>query len=112
MFNRDIQIKDKYTALKAIELITEQGEGGISVPESHYTVFVDLYHRPESWVCYDVIKDPKSAEYPAGAAKEVKRSSHSSENLIPTHMVILACPRFQCVLLLPSPHHREGLDGT
>jgi Ferritin-like len=71
MFSRNIQIKDKESALKAIELITEQGEGGISVKESHYTIFVDLYHRQQSWACYDVIKDPKSIKYPDGAAKEV-----------------------------------------
>jgi Ferritin-like len=71
MFNRDIQIFDTNGALKAIELITEQGEGGISVPESHYTVFAGLYHRQQSWKCYDVIKNPTSTKYPDGAAKEV-----------------------------------------
>ncbi|KAF8630503.1 hypothetical protein AX15_002874 [Amanita polypyramis BW_CC] len=56
-------IKDEKDADGAIDLITEQGEGGISVPDSHYSVFVDFYQRQLEWKLLPVKENPKPGDY-------------------------------------------------
>ncbi|KAI0641117.1 ferritin-like-domain-containing protein, partial [Trametes meyenii] len=54
---------DKASALEALNTIVDQGEGGIGVPESHYTVFVELYHQRKKWACVDYVDEPHTADY-------------------------------------------------
>ncbi|KAF8637444.1 hypothetical protein AX17_002809 [Amanita inopinata Kibby_2008] len=56
-------IYSKAEAYKALELITEQGEGGISVPDSHYAVFVDFYQRQLQWSLLPVVNNPTPDDY-------------------------------------------------
>jgi len=53
----------KVSALKALTTIVEQGEGDVAVPDSHYTLFVQLYSNREAWVHYEVPKNPKTRDY-------------------------------------------------
>ncbi|KAI0641115.1 ferritin-like-domain-containing protein, partial [Trametes meyenii] len=54
---------DKASALEVLNTIVDQGVGGIGVPESHYTVFVELYQQRTRWKCVDYIKEPHTADY-------------------------------------------------
>ncbi|KAI0668651.1 ferritin-like-domain-containing protein [Trametes maxima] len=56
-------IVDKATALEALNTIVDQGEGGVGVPESHYTVFVELYHQRKKWACVNYVDEPHTADY-------------------------------------------------
>nr|VWO96715.1 Uncharacterized protein [Ganoderma boninense] len=56
-------VVDIQTALKALETIVDQGEGSIGVPDSHYTIFVELYHRRKEWVCIDYVDKPHTSDY-------------------------------------------------
>lgn len=56
----------KEDAYKALDLITEQGEGGLSVPDSHYTVFVDFFQQKEAWNLLPLTINPTPATYPPG----------------------------------------------
>ncbi|KAF9504781.1 hypothetical protein BS47DRAFT_1490060 [Hydnum rufescens UP504] len=56
-------ITGKASALKALTTIVEQGEGDVAVPDSHYTVFAQLYSDREAWVHYEVPKNPKTSDY-------------------------------------------------
>ncbi|KAI0641122.1 ferritin-like-domain-containing protein [Trametes meyenii] len=56
-------IVDKASALEALNTIVDQGEGGIGVPESHYTVFVELYHQRKKWACVNYVDEPHTADY-------------------------------------------------
>ena len=56
-------ITDQATALQALRTIIEQGEGNLSVSDSHYDVFSQLYSEPDSWEVYNVPNNPKTAGY-------------------------------------------------
>lgn len=58
-------VTDEATALHALATIVDQGEGSIGVPESHYSIFVELYQRRKEWVVADYIDDPRTAKYTA-----------------------------------------------
>ncbi|KIL59195.1 hypothetical protein M378DRAFT_14985 [Amanita muscaria Koide BX008] len=55
-------ITDKSTALKALATIIEQGEGNLSVEDSHYEVFSKLYSGPSPDV-YKAPVNPKTEDY-------------------------------------------------
>ncbi|KAM6493634.1 Ferritin-like domain containing protein [Amanita muscaria] len=55
-------ITDKSTALKALATIIEQGEGNLSVEDSHYEVFSKLYSGPAPNV-YKAPVNPKTEDY-------------------------------------------------
>jgi len=52
-------------AQNALELITEQGEGGVEVKSgtSHYDIFSALSANPPSWKVYNVPENPKTSDY-------------------------------------------------
>ncbi|EIW65207.1 uncharacterized protein TRAVEDRAFT_42584 [Trametes versicolor FP-101664 SS1] len=56
-------VYDKVTALEALTTIVDQGEGSIGIPESHYTIFVDLYQQHKQWRCVDYVDEPSTAAY-------------------------------------------------
>ncbi|KAM5533430.1 hypothetical protein V8D89_012868 [Ganoderma adspersum] len=56
-------VVDTKTALQALETIVDQGEGSIGVPDSHYSIFVELYQRRKEWVCIDYVDEPHTASY-------------------------------------------------
>ena len=56
-------ITDQATALQALRTIIEQGEGNLSVTDSHYDVFSQLYSQPTSWEVYQVPDNPKTVDY-------------------------------------------------
>ncbi|KZT69515.1 hypothetical protein DAEQUDRAFT_756890 [Daedalea quercina L-15889] len=56
-------VTDKATALQALETIVDQGEGSIGVPDSHYSVFVELYQRRKEWDCVEYVDEPKTDDY-------------------------------------------------
>ena len=56
-------VVDTNTALQALETIVDQGEGSIGVPDSHYSIFVELYQRRKEWVCIDYVDKPHTANY-------------------------------------------------
>ena len=56
-------VVDTKTALEALETIVDQGEGSVGVPDSHYSIFVELYQRRKEWVCIDYVDKPHTADY-------------------------------------------------
>ena len=56
-------VVDTKTALQALETIVDQGEGSVGVPDSHYSIFVELYQRRKEWVCIDYVDKPHTANY-------------------------------------------------
>lgn len=56
-------VVDTNTALQALETIVDQGEGSIGVPDSHYSIFVELFQRRMEWECIDYIDKPETAKY-------------------------------------------------
>ncbi|TBU46322.1 ferritin-like-domain-containing protein [Dichomitus squalens] len=56
-------VVDTKTALQALETIVDQGEGSIGVPDSHYSIFVQLYQRRKEWTCIDYVNEPHTADY-------------------------------------------------
>lgn len=56
-------ITDERSALEAFTTIVDQGEGSIGVPESHYSIFVELYQRRKEWSCLDYIDEPQTSKY-------------------------------------------------
>ena len=56
-------ITDQGTALRALKTIIEQGEGNLSVEDSHYDVFSKLYSEPDTWEVYHVPNNPTTADY-------------------------------------------------
>ena len=56
-------VVDTKTALQALETIVDQGEGSIGVPDSHYSIFVELYQRRKEWTCIDYVDQPHTADY-------------------------------------------------
>ncbi|KAI1793394.1 ferritin-like-domain-containing protein [Ganoderma leucocontextum] len=67
-------VVDTKTALQALETIVDQGEGSIGVPDSHYSIFVELYQRRKEWVCIDYVDKPHTADY-AGKSEVAYRMS-------------------------------------
>jgi len=59
-------ITDQASALSGLKTIIEQGEGNLSVAESHYEVFSKLYSDPDSWKTYRVPTNPKTSAYNVG----------------------------------------------
>jgi len=70
--DRMVVVEDKHTALKALEVIVDQGEGNVGVEDSHYSIFLDLYLNQGEWECYNVKKDVKTEHYPAGLLSNVR----------------------------------------
>ncbi|KIK63446.1 hypothetical protein GYMLUDRAFT_72117 [Collybiopsis luxurians FD-317 M1] len=58
-------IVDEQTALEALSTIVDQGEGSIGVPDSHYSIFVNLYQNLTQWDCVNYIDEPKTEKYKA-----------------------------------------------
>ncbi|KAI0825348.1 ferritin-like-domain-containing protein [Trametes gibbosa] len=56
-------ITDQETALEALTTIVDQGEGSIGIPDSHYSIFVDLYQQHKQWVCVNYVEDPSTISY-------------------------------------------------
>jgi len=61
--NQLFAVTDQATALRALKTIIEQGEGNLSVSDSHYDVFSQLYSEPDSWEVYNVPNNPKTTGY-------------------------------------------------
>lgn len=55
-------IKDKASALKAMNIVVEQGEGNGVVDNSHYNVFTNLYHR-KALDLHNMPENPKTSDY-------------------------------------------------
>ena len=56
-------ITNKKTALEALETIVDQGEGSIGVPNSHYSIFVELYQVRKEWTIINYIEEPRTEKY-------------------------------------------------
>jgi hypothetical protein len=56
-------INDQSTALRALRIVIEQGEGNLRVDDSHYDVFSKLYSRPQVWDVHLVPDNPKTVDY-------------------------------------------------
>ncbi|PVF96133.1 hypothetical protein CPB86DRAFT_522877 [Serendipita vermifera] len=56
-------VDDLDSALAALELIVDEGEGGAGVDESHYQVFVDLHEQRKDWEHFDLIDKPSTSAY-------------------------------------------------
>lgn len=56
-------VTNEATALHALATIVDQGEGSIGVPESHYSIFVELYQRRKEWAVTDYIDQPHTDKY-------------------------------------------------
>jgi len=65
-----VVITDQASALNALKTIIEQGEGNITVPDSHYAVFVKLYLNREAWAHFKVKKNPKTKDYKGQSDKD------------------------------------------
>ena len=104
-------VVDTKTALKALETIVDQGEGSIGVPDSHYSIFVELHQRRMEWECIDYIDEPRTAKY--GENQLAYRVCHLPcfSSLADTVTAILAVAGGRCVLLLPSEDNRLLLGG-
>ena len=108
-------VVDTNTALQALETIVDQGEGSIGVPDSHYSIFVELFQRRMEWECIDYIDKPETAKY--GNNKVAYHVCYSNSlccslyALADTVTAILAVAGGRCVLLLPSEDNRLLLGG-
>lgn len=105
-------IYDKVTALEALTTIVDQGEGSIGVPESHYTIFVDLYQQHQQWECVDYVDEPSTTSYKNKneIAYHVRPLAHHSERILTT-VDDAAFARCRRVVLLPVADHRSLLEG-
>ena len=57
-----IQVTDKESALAALDIIVEQGEGSSSTEEAHYQMFLELWKHVE-WDCWPVPHSPTTEHY-------------------------------------------------
>lgn len=106
-------IVDTKTALQALETIVDQGEGGIGVPDSHYSIFVELYQRRKEWVCINYIDEPHTAKYKHYelAYRVCQSLCYSFVPAADTVAAILAVARGRCIVLLSSADDRSLLGG-
>lgn len=58
-----VVVENEESALRALQTIVDQGEGSIGVPDSHYSIFVELYQERKNWVCIEFVKDPNTSLY-------------------------------------------------
>lgn len=58
-----VVVKDLDTALHAMDIIVDQGEGSVGVEDSHYRVFLELYRNRDMWECWPVEKNPHTSNY-------------------------------------------------
>lgn len=105
-------VYDKVTALEALTTIVDQGEGSIGIPESHYTIFVDLYQQHKQWRCVDYVDKPSTAAYESKnkVAYHVSPLSCDAEQTL-TSADAAAFARCGRVVLLPAADHRSLLGG-
>ena len=58
-----VVVKDLDTAMQALDIIVDQGEGSTGVDDSHYRMFLDLYRNRDMWECWPVAKNPTRLGY-------------------------------------------------
>ena len=83
-------VVDTKTALQALETIVDQGEGSVGVPDSHYSIFVELYQRRKEWVCIDYVDKPHTANYKKNDVAYRVRYSPSRLSLVVAANAVLA----------------------
>lgn len=57
-----VQVTDKESALKALDIIVEQGEGSSAEKEAHYQMFLELW-KDVDWKCWPVPSSPTTEDY-------------------------------------------------
>lgn len=57
-----VQVTDKESALKALDTITDQGEGYGDDDEAHYQMFLELW-KHVNWKCWPVPLSPTTEDY-------------------------------------------------
>ncbi|KAF8555878.1 hypothetical protein OG21DRAFT_1483577 [Imleria badia] len=57
-----VQVTDMESALKALDIITEQGEGYGSDEKAHYQMFIELWNHVD-WKCWPVPSSPTTEDY-------------------------------------------------
>ncbi|KAF8555870.1 hypothetical protein OG21DRAFT_1507235 [Imleria badia] len=57
-----VQVTDKESALKALDIIVEQGEGSSAAEVAHYQMFLELWKHVD-WKCWPVPSSPTTEDY-------------------------------------------------